>query len=419
MNPPASGSPAPESRASGPLLVVAGEASGDLHAARLLAELRRLRPGLEAFGLGGDELAAAGLERLASAAEISVVGIVEALRVLPRARRIFAGLLAECDRRRPALALLVDFAEFNLRLARALRRRGIPVVYYISPQIWAWRRGRVKAIAERVDEMLVLFPFEREFYRRHGIEATWVGHPLVDEVPMLPTAWDRGGPAPGEPYRLALLPGSRPSEVEALLPAMLETARRLAGRLPLEVLLVRAPSLAPEPIERAVAAAGVAVEVTTDDRFAVVAGCHLALCASGTATLEVGLLRTPLIVLYRLKSWTWLLAKMLVRVPHASLVNLVLERGAVPEMLQSRAEPEAVAAEAEALLGDRERLAAMRRDLGALRERLGEGGASARAAARVAARLGPAPVLASETRSAAPEPAAPEPAPEVVAEERR
>lgn len=393
MSPPAAGDFAP-----GPLLISAGEASGDLHAARLLAELRRLVPGVEAFGLGGEELEAAGLERLAAAAEISVVGIAEVLRVLPRARRIFAGILAECDRRRPALALLVDFPEFNLRLARELRRRGVPVVYYISPQVWAWRRRRVKQIARRVDEMLVLFPFEADFYRRHGVAATCVGHPLVDEVPELPGAWDRGAPDAGEQFRLALLPGSRPSEVEALLPAMLGAARRLGERLPVTVRLIKAPPVEAELFAGPLAAAGIAVEVVERDRFAAIADSHLALCASGTATLEVGLIGTPLIVLYRLKSWTWALAKLLVKVPHASLVNLVLERGAVPEMLQSHAEPEAVAAAAAVLLGDPGRIAAMRRDLAELRGRLGEGGASARAAARVAARLA-APATAPSATS--------------------
>ena len=394
MSPPAA--PAP-----GPLLMVAGEASGDLHGARLLAELRRRLPGLSAFGLGGDELAAAGLERLAAASEISVVGLVEALAVLPRARRIFRELLAECERRRPALAVLVDFAEFNLRLARELKRRGVPVVYYISPQVWAWRRGRVADVAEQVDEMLVLFPFEEEFYRRHGVRVTWVGHPLVDEVPELEGAWDRGTPAAGEPYRLALLPGSRRSEVAALLPAMLGAAQRLAERVPLRVRLIRAPSLPRELLEEPLAGCGLDVRVVESGRFDAVADCHLALCASGTATLEVGLLRTPMIVLYRLAGWTWLLARLLVRVPHASLVNLVLERGAVPELLQSHAEPEAVAAEAEAILTDPERVAAMRRDLGALRARLGEAGATARAADRVAARLAPGSAGARPAEAAA------------------
>jgi lipid-A-disaccharide synthase len=392
------------------LLMVAGEASGDLHGARLLAELRRLVPGLRAFGLGGAELRAAGLDAVADSSEVAVVGVVEVLKVLPRVRQVFAALLAEADRRRPRAAVLIDFPDFNLRLAGRLARRGIPVVYYISPQVWAWRRGRVRTIARRVDEMLVLFPFEVEFYRRAGVRAVHVGHPLVDEVPRLPGAWDRE-PAAGEPYRLALLPGSRRSEVEALLPAMLAAAARVAAEVPVAVTLIRAPGipeeLLAEHVERfrgrrgggagdrggkgpAVRGSGggggveMPVRVESADRFGAIADSHLALCASGTATLEVGLLGTPMVVLYRLARWSYLLARMLVRLPNFAMVNLVLGREVVPELLQGEAEPERIAAEALRLLGDREARARVRAGLAELRPRLGEGGASARAARQVA-----------------------------------
>ncbi|MDP9121722.1 MAG: lipid-A-disaccharide synthase, partial [Acidobacteriota bacterium] len=228
---------------AGELLVVAGEASGDLHGARLLSELRGLMPGLRAFGLGGQELRAAGLETLADSGEVAVVGITEVLKVLPRIRQVFAEILREVDRRRPRAALLVDFPDFNLRLAGELKRRGVPVVYYISPQVWAWRRGRVKTIARRVDRMLVLFPFEVEFYRQTGVAAVHVGHPLVDEVPRLPGAWEDGAPQPPEPYRIALLPGSRSSEIASLLPALLGAVRLLAAQLPIEVRLIKAPTV--------------------------------------------------------------------------------------------------------------------------------------------------------------------------------
>jgi lipid-A-disaccharide synthase len=368
------------------LLIVAGEASGDLHAGRLLAELRRGMPGVRAFGLGGDHLRAAGLEAVADSAEVSVVGLTEALRVLPRARRVFRRLLAEVDRRRPAAALLVDFPEFNLRLARALKSRGVPVVYYISPQVWAWRRGRVRTIARLVDRMLVLFPFEAAFYRRHGVAAVHVGHPLVDEVPSRRQAWEDGGPGAG-PFRLALLPGSRDSEVRALLPTMLEATRRLAAELPVEAVLVQAPTVPRALLDAALAAAGVPATVVAADRFEAVAGAHLALCASGTATLEVGLLGTPLIVIYRLRTATWWLARLMVKLPYVSLVNLVLGRDAVPELLQGEATPERIAAEAAALLRDPQRVGSMRTALAELRGRLGEGGATRRAAAEVAAVL--------------------------------
>jgi lipid-A-disaccharide synthase len=365
------------------LLVVAGEASGDLHGARLLTELRRLIPDLAPFGLGGDEMQAAGLEAVAHSSEISVVGITEVLKILSRAREIFATLLREVDRRRPELAVLVDFPDFNLRLAKQLKARGLRVVYYISPQVWAWRRGRVKTIAARVDRMLVLFPFEVDFYRDHGVDVVHVGHPLVDEVPVLPQAWESGKDAAG-PFRVALLPGSRVSEVEALLPTLLAAVRRLAADLPIEVRIIKAPTISPDLLEDAVELAGLPVEIVLENRFAAIADSHLALCASGTATLEVGLLGTPMIMAYRLARWTYLLAKLMVRLPYVSLVNLVLGRKVVPELIQGEATPQRIAAEAARLLidaGERDR---MRQGLAEVRGRLGAAGASRRAAAEVA-----------------------------------
>lgn len=364
------------------LLVVAGETSGDLHGARLVTELRRLVPELSVFGLGGDELRAAGLDPVAHSAEISVVGITEVLRILQRAREVFAALLAEVDRRRPAAAVLIDFPDFNLRLARELKKRGVPVIYYISPQVWAWRRGRVKTIAQVVDRMLVLFPFEVDLYRRSGVDVVHVGHPLVDEVPQLSSAWEQGEPA--GPYRIALLPGSRVSEVEALLPVMLAAVRRLAHELPVEARLIRAPNIPQELLEEEIELSGLPVRIVSENRFAAVADSHVALCASGTATLEVGLLGTPMVMLYRLGTWTYLLARLLVRLPYVGLVNLVLGRKVVPELLQGHASPERIALEAEQLLvNDRER-EEMREALEEVRGRLGSGGASRRAAQEIA-----------------------------------
>jgi len=373
------------------LLAVAGEASGDLHAARLLAELARIEPDVSVFGLGGDEMRAAGVATIADSSEISVVGLVEVLKILPRARQIFADLLAEVERRKPAAALLVDFPDFNLRLAKELSRRGVPVVYYVSPQIWAWRRRRVHQIARDVARMLVLFPFEVEFYRRHGVNAVHVGHPLVDEVPRLPQVWDDPKPHPeAEPFRIALLPGSRRSEVEVLLPLQLRALAALSARVPVVGRIIQAPTISRESIERHLADTGLGphtappVEIVDAERFAAIADSHLALCASGTATLEVGLLGTPMIVCYRLSAWTYRLARLLVKLPHVSLVNLVLERSAVPEKLQREADPEHLAAEAERLLLDSGAIAAMRGHLAELRGRLGVGGASGRAARELA-----------------------------------
>lgn len=365
------------------LLVVAGEASGDLHAARLLESLQELEPEVTAFGLGGDELRRQGCDLVAESRDIAVVGITEVLKVLPRARQIFRQLLDEVDRRGTRLAILVDSPEFNLRLAKQLKRRGVRVIYYISPQIWAWRQGRVHQIVRRVDEMLVLFPFEVDFYRHHDVAVQHVGHPLLDEVPQLPLAWDTPR-AENQPFRLALLPGSRSSEVRKLLPPMLEAAALLRRRQSVEVCLIEAPTVSAELFNTYLGAVDVPVRRVTSDRFKEIANCHLALCASGTATLEVGLLGTPLVVMYRLSAISYWLGRMLVKLPHFSLVNLVLEESAVPELLQGETEPPRLAETMEHLLTDADRVAAMRAALKRLRSRLGPAGASRKAANAVA-----------------------------------
>lgn len=371
---------------SNQLLIVAGEESGDRHAGRLLSSLHELRPDLTAFGLVGEELVAAGAERIADSAEISVVGLVEVLKIVGRARAIKARLLAEVDRRRPGAALLIDSPGFNLRMAKALKQRGIPVIYYISPQVWAWWRARVRGIAERVDKMLVLFPFEVEFFRNAGIDVSHVGHPLVDEVPQLPHIWDSPAPDSGG-FNIVLMPGSRASEVEALLPVLLRSAARITERLPARLRLLRAGGRAGEAVDRHLAATDLPVEVVRGEPFGLMADSHLALCASGTATLELGLIGTPMLVLYKLALWTYWAGRMLVHLPHFSLVNLVLDEPVVPELLQNEANPTRIHQEAVALLGDRSRVAEMRGRLAGLRERLGRPGASRRAASEVAAFL--------------------------------
>jgi lipid-A-disaccharide synthase len=373
--------------AAGPgtrLLVVAGEASGDLHGARLIGELERMVPDLECFGLGGDELQRHRFDSVAHSRDIAVVGFTEVLGVIAKARRIFRDLLIETQRRRPAAALLIDSPGFNLRLARRLRKLGVPVVYYVSPQIWAWRQGRVKSIARRVRKMLVLFGFEVDFYRRHGVDVRHVGHPLVDEVPRLDHVLDE---KEERRPRIALLPGSRENEVRSLLGAMLSALEAIGRERPIEVVLLEAPTLPPALLDEMLAATTLRVERVTHGRLAALARCHLALCASGTATLEVGLVGTPMIVLYRVSWFTSLLGRMLLRVPNIGLVNLVLGREVAPELVQDDVTPEHIRSTVERLLGDRASLIVMRRALQPLRERLGESGASRRAAEEVAAVL--------------------------------
>ena len=370
----------------GDLLVVAGEASGDLHGARLVSALRDLGFSAPVFGVGGHELVAAGMDRIADSSEISVVGISEVVRVLPRARQIFRQILQEVDRRRARTAILVDFPDFNLRLAKALHRRGVRVLYYISPQIWAWRRGRVRIIEKLVDRMLVILPFEVDFYRRHGVDAVHVGHPLVDEVPKRPQRWDRSEADDGVRV-ISLLPGSRESEIAANLPVMLGAAKLLSATGDYEFRLIKAASIDDSTLNGALQDSNLDLDIVREDRFTAVADSHLAICASGTATLEVGLLGTPMVMVYRVSSWTYFVGRLLVRLPHIALVNLVLGKRAIPELLQDDANPAQIAATATAILRDRDRIRSMRSDLGRLRHRLGESGASRRAAEQVMAEL--------------------------------
>ncbi len=372
------------------ILVVAGEASGDLHAARLVAALKRLSPEpLEFFGLGAGGLAREGVRIIDDVASISVVGLTEVLKVYPRARSMFRRVIARARVERPDLAVLVDFPEFNMRLLPKLDGLGIPVVYFISPQVWAWRQGRVETLVRHARKMLVLFRFEERFYSQR-MDAVHVGHPLVEEVPKLAQAWDRiedCGVQPGEPTRVALLPGSRRSEVRRLLEVQLGAVDRLRDRFEVEETLVVAPTLADKVYEEAFPGAAERLRsvarVRGEDRFQAIARSHVAICASGTATLEVGLLRTPMVVVYRFGPATHLLGRLLVRIPHVSLVNLVMARRIVPELLQGGCTAPAVAAEVASIVTDSERRGHMIESLDGLRAELGEAGASERAAREI------------------------------------
>ena len=361
------------------VFVVAGEASGDLHAANLLAALRRREPATRAFGVGGERLRAAGLECIARSEELSVMGLAEVVRDLPRLLGLSRRVRREAIARRPDVAVLVDSPDFNLPLATALRRAGIPVVIYVSPQLWAWRAGRVRRIRRDVRRVLCVLPFEPAFYERHGVAAEYVGHPLVDELTAAMSA-----PPEVDPAAVALLPGSRWHEVESLLPAMLAAVDRLAaGRERLRARLIAAPGLDPVRLTALLGDHARRVDLVVADRHRALAACAAAMVASGTATLECALLGVPMVVGYRLHPLTYLLARGLVRVPFVSLVNLTAGAAVVRELVQHAFTADALAAEVSSLLGPggdtvRERLAEVRR-------RLGSPGASDRAATAVVA----------------------------------
>jgi lipid-A-disaccharide synthase len=365
------------------ILIAAAEASADLHAARALEELRRLRPALRAFGLGGPLLRAAGLQALYDAEELSVMGIAEVLPKIPRILAILQGLTRAASERRPRVALLVDSPDFNLRLAVRLKRLGVRVVYYVSPMVWAWRRGRARKIARAADRMLCILPFEERVYQGSGVSARFVGHPLA------------GRPEPGPPERyraalgldaarttVAMLPGSRPSELRRLFPPMLEAAERIRARHPDAQFVVPVAATLREEALRPYLAGHAALDVKLVPGKAeeAVGASDAALVKSGTATLETALMMRPMVVVYRLSWLSYFVAKLLVRVAHFALVNILAGRRLVPELMQRDASPERMAGEIERLLADpqarREQLAG----LAEVRASLGEPGAPRRVA---------------------------------------
>jgi len=374
------------------LLIVAAEASADLHAARALEELVRIHPGIRAFGVGGPRLRAAGLEALYPAEDLCVMGIAEVLPKIPRILEILRGLRQASERRMPRAALLVDSPDFNLRLAKHLKTLGVKVVYYVSPMIWAWRRGRAKKIARLVDRMLCILPFEERFYAGTGVSARFVGHPLAERpLPLEPGRYRADlGLAPGR-LTVALLPGSRHSELRRIFPRMLDAAERIRARHPDAQFVVPVASTLREEAVRPFLASHATLEVKLVSGRAdeAVGASDAALVKSGTSTLEAALMRRPMVVVYRLAWLSYFVGRIFVRVAHFALVNILAGRQVVPELLQTEASPERMAAEIERLLCDPEVRTRQLADLDEVRRSLGEAGAARRVAEEVAGAMSP------------------------------
>lgn len=369
------------------VLVVAGEASGDGHGADVVRALKAKRADLTFFGMGGPKLTAAGLEVIHGAHEISVMGIAEVLPKIPRILKVLGDLERVAAERRPAVALLIDVPDFNLRLAERLKKLGIPVVYFVAPMVWAWREGRAKRIGALVDELCCILPFEEPFLRERGVNATYVGSPVLDQVPppAEPAHFRRAlGLDPERPV-FAVLPGSRRSEIARLGALMRDVAKQLVSTRPgLQVVVPVAPGLPKELVR----AAFEGVDVTLIDGRApeVVGACDVGLVASGTATLEAGLMRRPFVTIYRVSPLTYAVGKALVRIPFFCLVNLLAKRRVVPELLQGDVTVPKVVAELDKLWSGPDREACLS-GLDEVRAALGPGGAAARVADRVLARL--------------------------------
>ena len=365
------------------LLISCGEPSGEFYARELVAELRRRHPGLETIGLGGDLLAGEDVRLLAHLKDLAVVGLFEVLSHLRRIKGLFDSVVAEAARFRPDVAVLIDYPDFNLRLARELKKLGIPVVYYVSPQLWAWRRGRIKDVKRDVAKMLVIFPFEEQIYRDASVPVAFVGHPLIDHVKP---PEDRAevakmlGLEGGRPV-IALLPGSRNKEVAFNLPPMLGAVKLLRERRPgLQFILAAAPHLKADALAEAAAAGVRVMEGATRD---VLRSARVAIVASGTATVETALTLTPMVVVYRLSALTYALGKPLVSVSNYAMVNLIAGRVVVPELIQGDFTPARVTEETLRILDDGAPRAEMLKSLQEVREKLGKGGATGHAADEV------------------------------------
>jgi lipid-A-disaccharide synthase len=372
---------APRTASRRRLLVSTGEPSGDLYAGELVRHLRESVPELSVFGLGGERLAAQGSTLVAHVRELAVVGLVEVVRHLRRLRAVFHEVLAEVDREPPALAVLVDYAGFNLRLARALHRRGVPVVYYVSPQLWAWRRGRMRSVRAYVSHMLVIFPFEEPFYREAGVRATFVGHPLVELVRPAPDPrafLASHGLDPARPV-VAVLPGSRRQEIAYNLPPIAGALRLLLQQRPqLQAALAVAPGIDRALFDESLGA--LPITRITGETHALMSAATAGIVASGTATVEAALLELPSVVVYRLSPLSYALGRPFVHVPHYAMANLIAERRVLAELIQGDFRPDTVALEVGRLLDDPEHRASIKDGLAEVRRRLGGPGASARAA---------------------------------------
>ncbi len=366
------------------IMIVAGEASGDLHGSDLALQLRARDPDCELFGVAGPQMRAAGVRPIANIEEITGLGVAELGSTFWRTFRVLLRLRTELHRSPPSLVILIDFAEFNLILAGIAHRAGVPVLYYILPQVWAWRRHRIRKLVRRSTRMAVVFPFEAELYAQAGGKVSFVGHPLLDRaVPAQGRAetLERHGFAPGTRL-LAILPGSRRGEIRYLLRPLLEAARTLCADHNLVPVIPLAPTLRPADLEAAITRKELEnVRIIAGDTYSIIAASELALVTSGTATLETALLGCPMVIVYRVSAITYVLGRLLIRgVNHIGMPNLLAGRQLVPELLQRQVNATALVRAAEPMLTEPRRTE-VAEALKSLRQLLG----SPKAADRVAA----------------------------------
>ncbi len=365
------------------IMIVAGEASGDMHGASLVREMLKIDPALNFYGIGGNKLQEAGVKLLANASTMAVVGLTEVISKLKSILRIMNMMKKSLDEYRPKLAILIDYPDFNLPLAKAAKKRGIKVFYYISPQVWAWRKSRINKIKRLVDKMAVILPFEVDTYAAKGFVVDYVGHPLLDLVkPSYSKQESRKMFNLDESKTtIGLLPGSRQSEVIKLLPEMLRAAEILAQKIQnLQFILPLADTLEEKTVGDIVSGFTIKVKVISGQTYDAVSCCDLAIVASGTATLETALLGVPMIIIYKISPLSYFIGKLVVNVKNIGLANIIAGKTVVPELIQGKANAQSIAAEAVAILKSVERKKEMMNELAEIRAKLGKPGAAIRAA---------------------------------------
>jgi len=364
-------------------MIVAGEASGDMYGAELASRIAAASPGTAICGMGGDRMRAVGVDTLVDANTMAVMGLVEVLGHFPVIYRGFKVLERRLKENPPRLLVLIDYPDFNLRLAKVAKGLGVKVLYFVSPQVWAWRSGRVPKIGRVIDRMAVLFPFEVPFYERERIPVTFVGHPLVDmvhrtmerEAAVVSLGLPTGRPTVG------LFPGSRRSEIERLLPTILESARLLKERRPeVQFVLPLASSLRAEHLAPYLDGCNLEITVISGRNHDVMSACDAVVCVSGTVTMELALIGTPMVIIYRVSPLTYVIGKRVIKVDHIGICNIVAGRRVVRELIQDESHPTEICAEIERILTDEEYAAQIRAGLATVREKLGSGGALARLA---------------------------------------
>ncbi len=365
------------------ILIVAGEVSGDMHAAELVREINKARPGISFFGIGGSNMRSVGVDTLYSTSKMAVMGFTEVLLKYPFFRKVFNDILNQVEIRRPDAAILIDYPGFNLRLADELHDMGIKTIYYVCPQVWAWHQSRIKLMAEIIDQLITIFPFEKKYFENTSLPVEFAGHPLANRMPSEESVTKEDIPWQGKP-RIALLPGSRVHEIERIMPAMWAAARLVEKQEPEAAFVIAAPSRKIEEIIRdeirMLSDGPKKYSVVTGKTTSILGQADAAMVASGTATIETALMLCPMIIVYKTTALTYLLGKMFIKVDHIGMVNILAGSEICPEFIQKAAAPDALANAILPLLQDTDTRRKMIEDLRSVKTALGSENASRKAA---------------------------------------